>query len=161
MKLLVILLVACMVGIAGPVSAEFRAPPNQACSYLNGTGIHTRGYKDLGGQWGCSSPYFEMGGPPIPNNVAYYVSGTSNQATQLKLVLNVNSRAEEASARQSFFLYANALFKKALGIKLPKKLETAIEGGKPATWSKDKAQVKLIRNDWPTGKGYSLKLMID
>lgn len=161
MRLLVIFLVACIVGIAGPASAEFSAPPNQACSYLNGTGIHTRGYKDLGGQWGCSSPYFEMGGSPIPNNVAYYVSGTSNQATQLRLVLNVNSRAEETSARLSFFLYANALFKKALGIKLPKKLETAIEDGKPATWSKDKTQAKLIRTDWPTEKGYSLKLVVE
>ncbi|MBU1274886.1 MAG: hypothetical protein KJ720_05870 [Proteobacteria bacterium] len=161
MRLLVVLLAILLMGVAPPAWAEFSAPPEKACSYLNGTGIKTGSYKNLAGARGCVSRYFDLSDGLPANDIAYYVAGTPTAATKLKLVLNVHDRANETSARQSLVLYANKLVKESLQLDMLGDLQAAIMKGKPRSWKKGVARIGLIRDDWPSGKGYSLKLVID
>jgi len=84
--------------------------------------MRTGSYKQLtDDEYACFTPYKVLGddGPGLANNIAYYVDGDSKRAVQLKLVLNVNARANEKSALSEFRKSAEALTAKALGTPAP------------------------------------------
>jgi hypothetical protein len=56
---------------------------------------------------------------------------------------------------------ATSLVKKALGLDLPQSIAQTIEKGAEATAKVGGASFELIRIDWPTGKGYELKLFVE
>lgn len=137
--------------------------PQDACAFLsNVSGLQTRGYKNkYEDTFGCSSPYKELGsGSPLANNIAYYVGGNSQNANELKLVLNVNSSQSAKEAHAALLQYSDQLTQKALGVPMPKAARSAISSGKAGKWTIGKANVELVRENWATGKGYELKYFL-
>jgi hypothetical protein len=139
------------------------ASPNQACAFLEGHGLATRGWKlQYEGVYGCSSPYKDLGaGNPLTNNLAYYVDGSAGKAEKLKLILNVNNRAEASSSQRELFKAAKTLCLKATGKELPQLVAQAISAGKKAASKVGSSSLEVIRIDWPTGKGFELKFIIE
>lgn len=132
--------------------------PSQVCSFLSDAGLVTRGWKNQYDQeFGCSSPYKELGsGLPIANNLAFYVQGTSSAVREVKLVLNVNNRAAATSAHQELLKAASSLSVKATGEQLPQTVKDAILSGSKASQQVGSSTVDIMRQDWPTGKGYEV-----
>lgn len=158
-----ICLCTCSVIIITPVSATLKeSNPKTVCGYLNDPGLNTGGWKhQYDSEYGCSSPYKEFGsGFPLKNNLAYYVDGKANKAKILKLVLNVNNKNEVKKAHEELLKAATLLVKNAFGLNLPQSIAKAIKNGTKATEKIGNGSIALIRIDWPTGKGYELKLSI-
>lgn len=138
--------------------------PSDACFYLEQVaGMRTGSYKQLeDDEYACFTPYKVLGddGPGLANNIAYYVDGNSKRAVQLKLVLNVNDRANEKSALSEFRKSAEALTAKALGAPVPAEVARALSSGKAGTWAVHATRIEVRRDDWPTGKGYSVHYVL-
>lgn len=137
--------------------------PLEACGYLsNISGLQTRGYKNQDeNTYGCTSPYKELGaGSSLANNIAYYVKGDSENATELRLVLNVNVAQQTKEAQATLLSHSEELTKKALGVPMSKEVRNALSSGKPGQWTIEKSRVEITRDDWTTGKGYELHYII-
>jgi hypothetical protein len=137
--------------------------PIEACGYLSGvSGLQTRGYKNkYEDVFGCSSPYKELNaGSALANNLAYYVDGDAQTATQLKLVLNVNQAQQSKEAHAALLSSSQDLTQKSLGTALPKDVNSAILSGKAGKWTVGKGELELKRDNFPTGKGYELHFLI-
>lgn len=137
--------------------------PIIACQLLREIGLGGRGWRnDYDDVYGCSSPYKELGsGYPLANNLAFYVEGKSQSVLQLKLVLNINVRAQAESAHAELLKAADLLAKKTIGNGLPTGVRNAITAGKNSSAKLAGASLKVIRLNWPTGKGYEVKFIIE
>jgi len=147
-----------------PVGATLKDTNTRAtCAYLKDSGLNTRGWKKFfASEYGCSSPYKELGsGFPLKNNLAYYVNGGPEKAKKLKLVLNVNNKEEATLAHHEMLKAANSLLNKAIAKDLPQTIQNAIKEGSNAIGTVYGITIELIRIDWPTGKGYELKLFME
>ena len=141
--------------------------PSTACEYLANIGLSTRGWKNYyDNVCGCSSPYKELGSsgpawaPALKNNLAYYVEGTATTVRELKLVINVNYRAEAKKAHAQLLKAAEVLVMKSLNQPLPANIRDTIIKGKNVSSKISDATVEIVHDDWPTGKGYSIKVTI-
>lgn len=147
-------------------NAELKATaPSEVCDYMKDLGLVTRGWKNhVENVFGCLSPYKELGASSSPtdnpNNLAFYVEGDSTTVSQVKLVLNVNNRGTAKAAHEELLKAAEVLSAKATGEKLPKALKEAIKAGKKITTKVGSASVEVVLEDWPTGKGYEVKVLI-
>ena len=158
----VITVVFCLF-VASDALAEMKEIKSSvACNYLKSIGLATRGWKNhYDDVYGCSSPYKEFGsGYPLKNNLAYYVDGTATNVKQLKLVVNVNNRAEEKRAHSELLKAAEVLTKQYLNKPLSESIRGAITAGKDLSSEVGDTTVEIIRDDWPTGKGYEIKFII-
>jgi len=144
------------------VTAMKDVKPSVACDYLTNIELSTRGWKNYYDDvYGCSSPYKEFGsGYPLKNNLAYYVDGTATTVTQLELVVNVNNRDEAIKAHRELLKASKVLTKKFLNKTLPNTIDKAIKNGNNMSSKIANANIEVIRNNWPTGKGYELKVII-
>jgi hypothetical protein len=152
---------------------RFYRPAPPACAYLQSVGLGTNRYwRDDGERlFHCLSSYKELGTAADPlglsskNNLAYYVDGDAERVHQMKLVLNVyhhnvKPRHGLVQAHQPLGQAAKRLTQEALKTPLPKAAEQAIAAGKPWQGTVKAATLELIRDDWPTGKGYELRFLI-
>lgn len=149
-----------------PVSADaalVTTAPGETCALLKDVGLATRGWKNqYEDQFGCSSPYKEIGTAfPLANNLAYYVEGGPTTASRAKLVLNVNDRESAVPAHDELLKAAQILSAKVIGIPLPSEIAAAIAGGTSLSKSAGRATVEVLRTDWPTGKGYEVKIVFE
>jgi hypothetical protein len=160
--LIVSVIIFCLFA-AGDVTAAMKdIKPSVACNYLASIGLSTRGWKSYYDDvYSCSSPYKEFGsGYPLKNNLAYYVEGTATAVKQLKLVVNVNNRAEAKEAHAELLKAAEVLVKKSLNESLSDSIHNAITNGKNMSSKIGDATVEVVRDNWPTGKGYEIKVII-
>lgn len=137
--------------------------PSAACSALEQVGLVTRGWKDRGGaDYGCTTPYKDIGtGYPLANNLAYYAEGTQSTVRLTKLVLNVNQPAYAKSGHAELVRAADVLAKSVSGEPLSKSLRDALIDGKRSKGKLGKTGVTVIRDDWPTGRGYEVKVVFE
>jgi hypothetical protein len=146
------------------VMTKGRWPPAEACDFLSRIpGLQTRGYKDLvgDGEYSCSSTYKELGGDSImSNDIAYYAYGSSGQVRKLEIVLNVKSRNQSVQAHKELKDISSELTQKAIGNSLPDAAAISITQGKPGRWMVGGYLVEVIREEWPTGKGYEIHFII-
>jgi hypothetical protein len=151
-----------MTPIISPAAAALKVnTPSQVCDFLSDFGLATSGWKNLyAADFGCSSPYKELGtGTPLANNLAFYAEGSRTTVAQVKLVLNVNNRAAAKSAHSELLKVAEALSVKVSGQQLPQALREAIQGGKKSSAKVFISTLEVIREEWPTGKGYELQFI--
>ena len=147
---------------AGLATAALKATtPAEACGYMADQGLSTRGWKNYhDNEFGCSSPYHDIGpGFPLPNNLAYYAEGKQQSVALVKLVLNVNNRTEAKSGHTALVKAAEALASRVTGEKLPGEISRAILEGRKASAKLGNTTVEVLRIDWPTGKGYEVKVI--
>jgi hypothetical protein len=129
---------------------------------MGDSGLNTQGWKNQYDQvFDCSSPYKEIGsGFPLANNLAFYAEGSANNVSQVKLVLNVNNRSSSSSAHAALLKAATTLIEKTTGEKLTKPLIDSIKKGTNVTQRVGCSIAEVVRVDWPTGKGYEVKVII-
>ena len=135
-----------------------------ACSYLDDSGLGTRGWQRSGdSNFYASSPYKEIGPGSSQSNysayIAYYIDGNVNKAEKLTLVLNVNNKAAVEAAHAELLKAAGVLARKALGAELPAVISQAIVQGRSAQAKVGNTSIELIRSDWSTDMGYNLMLI--
>jgi len=153
--------------ITNPIKA--RSPlknwqkPEIAKKFLDQNGIYTNQYKNrLGHEYVSFSSYQDIGSAtPLPNNIAYYVKGDSDTVKTLKLVLNVNQPNDAQTAHSVMLNHSQTLYQEVFAKELPPNLKEAITKGKQDQLEIEGCVVTLNREDWPTGKGYSLELVIE
>ncbi|ACN18053.1 conserved hypothetical protein (plasmid) [Desulforapulum autotrophicum HRM2] len=136
--------------------------PNDACSFLNPI-LVTRGYKhDFEDEYHCSSPYKDIGASSagLPNNLAYYVTGTSNVADTVKLVLNYNQPASASAATKELAAASRTLALKATGNEIPANVLSAISAGRAAVETSGEFTHEVKRDNWPTGRGYETHYIV-
>jgi len=157
-----------IVAFAGGLNADLtNLKLDDACSFVSGIGLSTKGWKDYGDDyWGCTSYPKLIGNsgpswaPGLKNNLTFYVSGTETHVQRLKLLLNVNNASEAGAAHGEMLKAAKVLSKKALGEELPKAIQSAIKTGQDASIKVGSKEIELIREVWKTGKGYNMQLNI-
>lgn len=144
--------------------AEVAQPsPEIVCQYLADSGLKGRKWvADYGdGTSGCASDYKDIGaGSPLANNLAYYVTGEGRDVQQVKLVVNYNQPKSGAAATSALVAASQKMALKALGAKLPESISSMIKAGKPGTQKLGSGEVEVARDEWPTGKGYEVHVMM-
>lgn len=137
--------------------------PAAACALLADIpGMQTRGYKNTPSvpkEYSCSSPHKSIGnGYSLENNVAYYVVGDRNTATELRLVLKLSNMDAAPVGRSVLAVASDLLAKRALGGSLPDDVLKALLAGRTGEWDVRDHEVLIARNDWPGG--YEMKFVI-
>lgn len=162
LKKLLLLVVAAT--FATSASAEIiDSTPSKVCSLLSDLGLKGRKWvDDYGdGSSGCSSDYKDIGaGDGLANNLAYYVTGVSQYVMEVKLVLNYNQPSQSNSATKALLAASKRLSQGALGASLPESVITLIKRGEHGSARVGKGVVEVVREEWPTGKGYEVQVMM-
>jgi len=166
----IITIVVLVFLIAGSAYAELKATKtSEVCEYLAEISLKTtRGWKNyndddfascysLPKELGYSGPAYA---PALKNNLSYYAGGTVNAVDRLVLRLNVNNRAEAEKAHVELLKAVEILIKKALNKPLPENILDAITKGENVSSKIGNATVDVVRVDWPTDKGYEMKVTI-
>jgi hypothetical protein len=137
--------------------------PSQACNLVSEVGLKTRGWKNHYDQeFGCSSPYKDIGSAsPLPNNLAFYAEGNSSSVNLVKLVLNINAPSAASTANKELQKAVTVLIPKITGEKASPSLLKAISQGKSTSMKMGSSTVKVIRYNWPTGKGHEIKVIVN
>lgn len=157
-------LVMALLG-AGTASAELiEKTPAKACALLADSGLKGRKWvDDYGdGSAGCASDYKDIGpsGSGLANNIAYYVIGVNQYVMEAKLVLNYNQPSKSAPATKALLSAAQKLSQRALGVPLPNSVAELITQGESGSEKVGKGAVQVVREEWPTGKGYEVQVMM-
>jgi hypothetical protein len=150
------------------IGRRFYRPAPPACASLRSLGLNTdRYWRDDGDSvFRCISPVKELGTVADPlgigskNGLSYHVDGDAERIHKMLLHLNVNQRHEAKQAHQALAQAAKRLTQEALRTPLPKAAEQAIAAGKPWQGTAKAATLELTREDWPTGKGYTLDFSV-
>lgn len=137
--------------------------PEQVCNLVAEAGLKTRGWKNHYDQeFGCSSPYKDIGSAfPLPNNIAFYAEGNRTSASLVKLVLNINVPSAASLANKELQKAVAILIPKVTGEKASQSLLKTIGQGKSASMKIGSSTVKVVRDNWPTGKGYEIKVIVN
>ena len=136
--------------------------PEPVCTLLSDSGLKGRKWTDYGdGTSGCASNYKDIGsGSPMANNLAFYATGGGSAVDQVKLVLNFNQPNSKAAATKALLAASTSLAQKALGAKLPQSITKAIQSGTTASANAGTGSIEVLRDDWPTGKGYEIHVVM-
>lgn len=151
------------------VSTEAKAevfrfgPLNEVRGYLVDEGYPTGSYKELfPDQHFACSKYREIGPGPLTSTLAYYIDGTpAGEVQHAYLTLNLNHPSHASDGAAELVRSGAAMVKRATGVEMPGEVRHAIETAAGGAWQVGGATVKLVRTDFPTGKGYSLKLLVE
>jgi hypothetical protein len=142
--------------------------PMQTCNLLIEAGLKTGSWKNHYDQeFGCSSPYKNIGSTSsLPNSLAFYAEGNSTSATMVKLVLNINDPSTASIANKELQKITSILLPKVSGEKIiPPLMEEilmrAISQGENTSMRIGISTVKVVRDNWPTGKGYEIKVIVN
>ncbi|WP_017346424.1 hypothetical protein [Pantoea sp. A4] len=136
--------------------------PKQVCSFLSDLDLKGRAWTDYGdGTAGCASNYKDIGtGSPLANNLAFYANGSDSTVNNVKLVLNFNQPKSRDLPIRELKKASEKLSLEALGAKLPDSIKKAISLGQPLTAKVGTGTIDITRDDWPSGKGYEIKVIM-
>ena len=148
---------------APAIRATKIVPQPPETDYLTEIGLKTNAYKNrASGAWSCFSPYQELGsGFPLPNNLAYYLTGDgAGNISMMKVVLNVNDRSREEEAKNALLHACRMLYQKAMRASLTEAVERTLLQGTSGEWPADSWTLSVTRDDWASGKGYELGFIL-
>ncbi|WP_437310009.1 hypothetical protein [Sorangium sp. So ce388] len=157
------------VSTAAPTAAQPRrsgvdyGPPQPLCSVYAGvsgfkSGEWRRFYEE---EWGCiGGPVVVGGSRPSENTIGYHVMGNRDTVGYARLRLTVNDRASSSEAHKSLASYAEKMFAAALGHGVPAPVSTAILSAKSGQWTVGDKLIIVDVDNWPTGKGYDVRVTI-
>lgn len=136
--------------------------PSDVCNLLANSGLKGRKWVDYGdGTSGCASDYKDIGsGRPLANNLAFYATGAGQSVKQVKLVMNANNPASASAAIKQLSQASANLSVKLLGAQLPDDIKIAISKGIPKNAVLGTGSVEVVKDAWPTGRGYELQVII-
>jgi hypothetical protein len=162
MKAKLFLLALCIV--THVCGADFHSvPPEKVGRFLESFGLKTRPYRVLEGDsvYSGSSPYLQIGsGDPLPNNLAFYISGEEKRVAELRLVLNLNSLPQKDAAIALLAAATDVLLRSALDDAPIADVGDAIRRSASGVWKAKNGSITLRRIDWRSG-GYELQLVVE
>lgn len=140
--------------------------PAAGCRLLAPEGLAGGAYSDLAGLWSCTSRGLDLSAGRVgglANTLRFFAEGESGpgRVERLKLFLNVNVPGEASGAQRRMADLAAVLVRRATGAELPLAAHQAISAGKAGRWSAGGSQLSLERDTWPTGKGFSLRFVVE
>lgn len=102
--------------------------PYLAMQFMAELGVETGHYhSSFDDEWFASSPMRELGGGTIwQNNIAYYIDGSEQAATTLKIKLNVNDPGEAREAEDMFIVHVLHLLEQAVSVDAVERLKDRI-----------------------------------
>ncbi|WP_313506312.1 hypothetical protein, partial [Stutzerimonas kunmingensis] len=137
--------------------------PFDACNALideDGFTPHDSGYHayyEGVDEFGCSTPYKDLGAEAMPNNIALYVTGVSElSANSVHLVLNVNV-PKNASRDLKYFSNMCGKVVSSLVGQQAAKFSAEIIKGKPFSYVDGGYGFRLEKDIWPSGKGFEYR----
>lgn len=139
--------------------------PQSAIRFLEAEGLSTNDYHEAAyepDEWWTASRLTQSGQGSFPNNIAYYVYGTAEIVSRLKLKLNVNNPETDKASRALLSEHALILAGEALNKAWQERLAPLLEEATPFDILENGARVTLVRNDWQGGipEGYDLTFEI-
>lgn len=146
-----------------PVPKELGWSPYLAKDFLIDQGLPTRNYlNDYQDEWFACSDYLKLTDDFNANNIAYYVTGTRDLATELKIVINLHDLSQARAAHEKLKSAASTLYFSALNLEMGEEWKMAIENGKNATIQNNGKEIKVNKMPWveAINKGYSLSFSI-
>ena len=102
--------------------------PYLAMQFMADLGVETGHYhSSFDDEWFASSPMREFGNGAIwRNNIAYYIDGSEQAATTLKIKLNMNDPGEAREAEDIFIVHALHLLEQAVSFDAVERLKSLI-----------------------------------
>lgn len=102
--------------------------PYLAMRFMADLGVETGHYhSSFDADWFASSPMREFGNGAIwRNNMAYYIDGSEQSATTLKIKLNVNDPGEAREADDMFIVHALHLLEQAVSLDAVERLKSQV-----------------------------------
>lgn len=157
----IIFFVAALISLQAVAELKVTSPAD-ACGLLAGSDLKGRKWVDYGdGTAGCASNYKDIGsGRPLANNLAFYATGMGQSVKQVKLVMNANSPASASLAIKQLSQASASLSTKLLGAPLPANIKAAIDKGIPKSAVVGSGSVEVVKDVWPTGRGYEIQVII-
>lgn len=146
-----------------PVPIEDGWGPQNAIAFLADEGLLIKEYKQLFelSQWSGSSPYLSIGDGSMPNTIGYYVTGTAEAVTRLRLTLNVNDPVDTTQVYDRFAELGRALINKSISSQIAEKLFSSSDRVEEFEMNDRNAVITLTREDWQyTRNGHRLTLTI-
>jgi hypothetical protein len=153
-----------------PARAEFTSSdPNSVCNWLGGSGLATKGWERFADteHYSCNSHDLMIGNDDSSfqlNNLVYVAEGSKTTVEEVRLRLDNYFRwgpSGESEAKAVLLKAVRVLAEKASGKPLPDSIAQAVNEG--LYWSQQlgRTRVKVVREDWSTGKGYSIKVTLE
>lgn len=139
--------------------------PFDACNVLideEGFTPHDSGYHQYEGsdEFGCSTPYKDLGNEGMPNNIALYASGmTVSTVDSVYLVLNVNVPKNTSRDLKYFSKMCGSVAVGLVGQQAGK-FSSEVLKGKPFSYAEDGYGYKLEKENWPSGKGFEYRCYV-
>jgi hypothetical protein len=134
--------------------------PFLAMQFMAELGVETGHYhRSFDDEWFASGPMREFGSGAIwRNNIAYYIDGSEQAATMLKVKLNVNDPGEASEAEGMFIVHALHLLEQAVSFDAVERLHSLIASLDNFEADIPFGQVTLEREAFVSGipGGYSL-----
>lgn len=137
--------------------------PYKAKEFLSSLGVETGFYNRLyEEEWSASSSMIEFGDGIISDNIAYYIEGTEDVASDLKIKVNVNDAAGSGVARKKLLELAETLSMSSLARNLSDRMVNAILCGKQYSEKFENKTITLVIEKWPGHRfnGYEIKFII-
>ena len=88
------------------------------------------------------------------------MEGNTDSVFQVYLTLNINDKKSAGLAQKELITVSQLLCQRTTGSKLPQKLIDAIRKGKNESQKLGNATIEIERQNWPTARGYEVKLII-
>lgn len=86
--------------------------------------------------------------------------GSGSTVGEVKLVLNVNQPKSMGMSISALGKASEKLSLKALGVPLPNSIKKAIASGQPLMVAAGSGAIEVFRDNWPTGKGYEVHVIM-
>ena len=155
-------------------SEENWRTPSIACSLLDDTGLHAKGWKTLGAaastaseswnrqDYACSSAYTPLNAevPMRDGSIAFHANGFAASVSQLKLVLSIHDSRFVELGNLSLAAISHTLTLRALDTGLPLEIVAALRKAEPGRWKIGVNEIEVQREDYVKGWGYDLKFLI-
>ena len=162
---LALILVAMNYSFSDKAEATEGFAPFDACNVLieeDGFTPYDSGYHQYEGsvEFGCSTPYKDLGSEVMPNNIALYAVGMSESVVDsVYLVLNVNVPKNSSRDLKYFSTMCGSVATGLVGTK-DFKFSSEIMKGKPFSYIEKGHEYKLKKENWPSGKGFEYRCYV-
>jgi len=141
---------------------------SDACNILNIIGLPTRRWETpFNNECGCSSRGRPVGtGNPFQNEISYFVEGTGQTVSQIRLIVSILNLDDWATALAEFQFAVKYLVTKLTGRMVPETIKYAIEQGTDAQAQLKGFTIMVKHKEWimnsDSGRvaGYDVRLVI-
>ena len=138
--------------------------PYLAMQFMADLGVQTGHYDhSFDGEWLASSPIHEFGEDAIwQNNIAYYIEGSEQAATVLRIKVNINDPSKADEAEDIFVVHALHLLEQAVSLDAVERLKAVVASLDDFAADIPFGMVTLAREPFVGGiqGGYSRKFIV-